>query len=549
MRRSRTSFRTLLAMLAKAIETIEPRTQPLTNAPSPRRLVFALLALWRREADFDDLLRPIHEEADRTMLVMCGFLQLVCLTMAPLRGTWGAVLMIGSGTLALSWLLVRLHPGELLTRLYMGGAFMAYTGLIIHQMASLEGIFSVFGLIGYLLFYRDWRTVIVAAVFIFLYLMALGYAQVLGAPVYVFVNGAYWQNFGMLVACFLPFIVMMIYLAIALRRQGADGERVRKLAEEILAGDITRREEAVALPKHSDLLCLVVGIRNRLMELVYLMPIPVAVVRMDQQILVNVNNRWEGLFDQSADYWVGQPMSGLACWTAQGQWAAILEHFENSHALTLDNHELTLQRPDGKRLLASISARFHKEGRPPMLIIAVEDITYRRSTEDTLRRLAYQDLLSGLANRANLYEALLPRLERVHAGDASLALLLMDLDGFKVVNDTLGHDAGDEVLKVVGQRLLALKRGADVVARLGGDEFCVVMDDCDDTTKAGAVAQRIIESISKPMRLPSGQWCTVGMSVGLVIAGSDATNLEELFKQADVAMYEAKHAGKGCWRA
>ena len=161
-----------------------------------------------------------------------------------------------------------------------------------------------------------------------------------------------------------------------------------------------------------------------------------------------------------------------------------------------------------------------------MLIIAVEDITYRRSTEDTLRRLAYQDLLSGLANRANLYEALLPRLERVHAGDASFALLLMDLDGFKVVNDTLGHDAGDEVLKVVGQRLLALKRGADVVARLGGDEFCVVMDDCDDTTKAGAVAQRIIESISKPMRLPSGQWCTVGMSVGLVIAGSDATNLE-----------------------
>ena len=506
------------------------------------------LALWRREADFDGLLRPIHEEADRTMLVMCGFLQLVCLTMAPLRGTWGAVLMIGSGTLALSWLLVRLHPGELLTRLYMGGAFMAYTGLIIHQMASLEGIFSIFGLIGCLLFYRDWRTIIMATVFIYLYLMTLGYVQVLGAPVYAFVSGTYWQNFGILVAGLLPFIVIMAYLAVALRRQGADGQRVRKLAEQILAGDIIHHEDAAALPEHSDLLRLVVAIRSRLMELVHLMPIPVAVVRLDQQTVVNVNNRWEVLFERPADYWAGRPMSGLTCWTAPGQWAAIREHFESPHTITLDNHELALQRPGGERLLASISAMFHSEGRPPMLIIAVEDITHRRAAEDTLRRLAYRDLLSGLANRANLHETLPPRLERARAGGASFALLLLDLDGFKAVNDTLGHDAGDEVLKAVGTRLQLLMRGVDVAARLGGDEFCVVVDDCADVIKAGAVAQRIIESICQPIQLLSGPRCTVGVSVGLVIAGSDATNLEELFKQADAAMYEAKHAGKGCWR-
>lgn len=507
------------------------------------------LALWRREADFDGLLRPIHEEADRTMLVMCGFLQLVCLTMAPLRGTWGAALMIGGSTLTLSWLLVRHHPGELLTRLCMGGAFMAYTGLIIHQMASLEGIFvSIFGLIGCLLFYRDWRTIIMATVFIYLYLMTLGYVQVLGAPVYAFVSGTYWQNFGILVAGLLPFIVIMAYLAVALRRQGADGQRVRKLAEQILAGDITHHEDAAALPEHSDLLRLVVAIRSRLMELVHLMPIPVAVVRLDQQTVVNVNNRWEVLFERPADYWAGRPMSGLTCWTAPGQWAAIREHFESPHTITLDNHELALQRPGGERLLASISAMFHSEGRPPMLIIAVEDITHRRAAEDTLRRLAYRDLLSGLANRANLHETLPPRLERARAGGASFALLLLDLDGFKAVNDTLGHDAGDEVLKAVGTRLQLLMRGVDVAARLGGDEFCVVVDDCADVIKAGAVAQRIIECICQPIQLLSGPRCTVGVSVGLVIAGSDATNLEELFKQADAAMYEAKHAGKGCWR-
>ena len=241
-------------------------------------------------------------------------------------------------------------------------------------------------------------------------------------------------------------------------------------------------------------------------------------------------------------------MSGSTCSTAPGQWAAIREHFESPHTITLDNHELALQRPGGERLLASISAMFHSEGRPPMLIIAVEDITHRRAAEDTLRRLAYRDLLSGLANRANLHETLPPRLERARAGGASFALLLLDLDGFKAVNDTLGHDAGDEVLKAVGTRLQLLMRGVDVAARLGGDEFCVVVDDCADVIKAGAVAQRIIESICQPIQLLSGPRCTVGVSVGLVIAGSDATNLEELFKQADAAMYEAKHAGKGCWR-
>lgn len=507
-----------------------------------------LLTLWRREAGFDGLLEPIHREADRTMLVMCVFLQLVCLGVAPLRGTWGAALLLGGGTLVLVWWLVRRWPGALLTRLFMGCAFMTYTALIIHQTASLEGHFSAFGLIGCLLFYRDWRTILVATVFIYLHHMVLGYAQVMGAPVFVFPDRAYWQNFAVHVVYFLPFIVMMVYLAVALRRQGADSQRVRNLAEQILAGDITHHEDVNALPDHSDLLRLVVAMRNRLMELVHLMPIPVAVVRLDQQVVVDVNQRWEALFEQPAAQWGGRPVSTLACWTAPQQWAAIRDHFEQSGASTLDNRELAMQRPGGERLLASVSAMFHSEGRPPMIIMAVEDITRRRAAEDTLRRLAYEDLLSGLANRASLHEALQPRFERAYAGGAPFALLLLDLDGFKAVNDTLGHDAGDEVLKVVGQRLLALKRGGDVAARLGGDEFCVVVDDCSQQSVAGAVAQRIIESICQPVHLPTGGNCQVGVSIGIAMSDAGCSRLDELFKLADHAMYEAKRAGKGRWK-
>ncbi len=136
------------------------------------------------EAVHDGLLHPYRVRADRIMVGMNLFLLLVCMALAPVRSTYGAVAAVGLPTVALAWVLARTRPGQLLTRVFMGCAFMAFTGLIIHQSGGeIEGHFAAFGLIGVLLYYRDWRTIIAATVFIYLHHLVLGYAQTLGVPV------------------------------------------------------------------------------------------------------------------------------------------------------------------------------------------------------------------------------------------------------------------------------------------------------------------------------------------------------------------------------
>ncbi|MGD1703191.1 ATP-binding protein [Dapis sp. BLCC M229] len=155
------------------------------------------------------------------MVGMNFFLLNVCLALAPLQGTFVAVLFVGLPTLLLSIWLMRQHPGTLVARLFMGCGFMIYTGLIIHQNGGMtEAHFSAFGLIGVLLYYRDWRTIVAATVFIYLHHLVLGYTQTLGLPIYVFANSHFWLMFSIHVAYFLPFVGMMAYLAIWLRREG-----------------------------------------------------------------------------------------------------------------------------------------------------------------------------------------------------------------------------------------------------------------------------------------------------------------------------------------
>ncbi len=182
-----------------------------------------MVNILRAEATFDPLLQPYRERADRIMVGMNAFLLFTCLTLAPLRSTFVAVLFIGLPTLLLSVWLMRQYPATLATRLFMGCGFMIYTGLIIHQNGGMtEAHFSAFGLIGVLLYYRDWRTIVAATVFIYLHHLVLGYAQTLGLPIYVFANSHFWLMFSIHVAYFLPFVGMMAYLAIWLRREGCE---------------------------------------------------------------------------------------------------------------------------------------------------------------------------------------------------------------------------------------------------------------------------------------------------------------------------------------
>jgi signal transduction histidine kinase len=209
--------------------------------------------IFQNERQFDGLLISYRQSADKMMLWVNVGLQLVCFALAPLNETWGSALFIGLPTLALAFHLVRYHCGELLTRLYIAAAFMTYTGLIIHQTnGDIEGHFSAFGLIGMLLYYRDWRTVISGTVFIYLHHLVIGYIQTLGLPIYVFDAPNFWQLFFIHVSYFLPFVAMMIYISTSLRREGVDNQKVIQYANNIAQGKNNVTDENVWLDIASD---------------------------------------------------------------------------------------------------------------------------------------------------------------------------------------------------------------------------------------------------------------------------------------------------------
>jgi diguanylate cyclase (GGDEF)-like protein len=166
------------------------------------------------------------------------------------------------------------------------------------------------------------------------------------------------------------------------------------------------------------------------------------------------------------------------------------------------------------------------------------------SLHEELSRQALQDTLTGLPNRAALIRHLEQSLaERARAGDG-LAILFVDLDGFKQVNDSLGHAVGDELLVLAGQRIRACMRPHDVVARLGSDEFVVVCPHVPDATIVRSIAARIGSQLSAPFPIGDHE-AIVSASIGLVTTSDAATTAEDLLRQADLAMYEAKVSGKG----
>ncbi|MFO1329516.1 MAG: diguanylate cyclase [Rubrivivax sp.] len=164
-----------------------------------------------------------------------------------------------------------------------------------------------------------------------------------------------------------------------------------------------------------------------------------------------------------------------------------------------------------------------------------------------LHSMAHTDPLTGLPNRRGLNDALLTRLARCRPGGPVLAVFLLDLDGFKAVNDRLGHDAGDSLLVQVAHRLRAQLRAGDLVARLGGDEFVVVADSLKAEADARAIGAKLLDAFAQPFDV-CGQSCRVGMTAGFAVAPADGTDGAALLRQADAAMYAGKQAGRHCVR-
>ena len=175
------------------------------------------------------------------------------------------------------------------------------------------------------------------------------------------------------------------------------------------------------------------------------------------------------------------------------------------------------------------------------------DITPQKKVQDKLNRLAHYDTLTSLPNRTMFHNSLEAMISKANRNKSKIALMFIDLDNFKMINDTLGHDYGDLLLQEVAKRVKAILRAEDVVSRLGGDEFTIILDDIKDVTYPSIVAQKIIDALSTPIKLKN-EMGYIGASVGISIFPDDAPQIEQLIKNADLAMYKAKHEGKNVYR-
>jgi diguanylate cyclase (GGDEF)-like protein/PAS domain S-box-containing protein len=209
--------------------------------------------------------------------------------------------------------------------------------------------------------------------------------------------------------------------------------------------------------------------------------------------------------------------------------------------------EVQVRRDDGQRIWVAVHCSQYEDpdGGGNCLIYQLHDITSRHVAESRLNYIAYHDDLTGLANRHSFHEKLRAAVELARLDPSQrFAVLYLDLDRFKLVNDSLGHGAGNELLREVAARLRACVRPADLVARLGGDEFAALFEKVGDPQVALQLADRVLDQLSRPMHL-LGTEITPGVSIGITFSDHSNRAADEVMRDADLAMYEAKAAGRG----
>ena len=212
-----------------------------------------------------------------------------------------------------------------------------------------------------------------------------------------------------------------------------------------------------------------------------------------------------------------------------------------------DQMENKIRTKDGKELYFSINKFIINKDNKNYIGGIYSDITAQKKVQDKLNKLAHYDTLTSLPNRTMFHNSLNVMISRANRNKTKLALMFIDLDNFKTINDTLGHDYGDLLLQEVAKRLKGVLRTEDMVSRLGGDEFTVILDDIKDISYPSVVAKKIIDTLSTPIKLKD-EMGYIGASVGISIFPNDTSDIEQLIKNADLAMYKAKHDGKNVYR-
>ncbi|WP_158266623.1 putative bifunctional diguanylate cyclase/phosphodiesterase [Allosphingosinicella deserti] len=258
-------------------------------------------------------------------------------------------------------------------------------------------------------------------------------------------------------------------------------------------------------------------------------------------LIVSWNSAAEELFGHSAQHAIGKPLSIIIPAKLRAAHDAGLARAVKAGHARLAGHSVDILalHADGSEMPVDLSLSMWFEDGKPMFGALLRDIADRHSAKKRLEHLAHCDTLTSLPNRNALHERLAAEI-----GHVPCSLLLLDLDGFKHVNDTLGHSVGDALLTEVGARLTRAVGSAGFVARLGGDEFAILLSDCADPLRVDALATRIFEGLQPAFEL-GGQSIYVGTSIGVAMSPQDALQVELLLSCADLALYSAKGEGGG----
>ncbi|MDA5109891.1 sensor domain-containing diguanylate cyclase [Brevibacillus thermoruber] len=225
--------------------------------------------------------------------------------------------------------------------------------------------------------------------------------------------------------------------------------------------------------------------------------------------------------------------------------AAVLNSmYRQAVAIGKPTHFTTYGEFVGETILTPIC---NSEGACTHVFAVTRDITERKKLESQLEHMAYHDMLTGLPNRRLLLDRMQQAIAKAKRSDQLLAVLFLDCDNFKEINDTWGHDVGDQFLQVLAKRLASCVRDVDTVARLGGDEFVILLTSLESDTEAAKVAARILDVLQQPW-LIAKQRFSITTSIGIAFFPHDGTDADQLLRHADQALYKAKSGGRNGYR-
>ena len=211
--------------------------------------------------------------------------------------------------------------------------------------------------------------------------------------------------------------------------------------------------------------------------------------------------------------------------------------------IKIGHSEFNVLLPDGRRLVVEGSFTYRKFiGKAPYILGIFRDVTQRKLDEEKIRFLAYHDVLTGLPNRLLFFDRINLEINRAIRNGTLVAVMIMDLDRFKMVNDTFGHNVGDELLKEVSNRVKGVVRKIDTVARLGGDEFVIILSELKNNSDVDEIAERIVVEISRPYKIEN-ETIEISPSIGISIFPTDGNDPDFLIRKADMAMYKSKSKG------